>query len=244
MEVWLPETLTGLQIDPRRILDAWRRWPADEVELGEDDFQNQSSWTKDAESGATQEPTKTSGPPSNSPHQPRAGGGRQRERARRSGRHANRRARTTAARRGMPPPVEKRENPSRLPSPPRPAREEKGPTTLQHRQRRHEKRGGQTTQRGLPVNIPRPPRREGQETERNTSAGQTPPSPATSNSSGRQIPSLSLPATTAGQRRKTGPRTCQSHKAGATKQLIRGRSGASRRRLLRPPEPEESEQDP
>jgi hypothetical protein len=72
----------------------------------------------------------------------------------------------------------------------------------------------------------------------------TPPPPAASDSSGRQIPSLSLPTATAGRRKKTGPRPSQNHKAEATNQLIRGRTRASRRRLLRPPEPEESKQDP
>jgi hypothetical protein len=74
LEVALPESFTVLKIDPQRILDAGRLSPADEVELEEDDFQLQSSWTEDAEGGAPPKPAKKSDPPSNSEKRARASG--------------------------------------------------------------------------------------------------------------------------------------------------------------------------
>jgi hypothetical protein len=103
MEVALSGPFAGLWIDPRRTLDAGRLSPAVEVELEEEDFQLQSCWTEDAKGGAKPTPAEKIGPPSNSPHLPRAGGDRRRRRARRSSHPTANEARVAAAREELSP---------------------------------------------------------------------------------------------------------------------------------------------
>jgi hypothetical protein len=171
-EVALPELVAGLRIGPRRTLDAeWLR-PAVKVMLDKGSFQPPRCQTDDAERAAPPLPTEKRGLPSKPPHQPRAGGGRRRRRARwRNCSSAWETLAQTAHGTAPLPELNQRRPPPLLPSPPWQAKEEERAASRQSC-RRHSRATRASTEKSSQLLSPprRPARGYSAKTPRRRSA--------------------------------------------------------------------------